>query len=1351
MSEKVIELKSIAKKYCFSSAKQSLISTFLFFFKKVKNKIEVWALKDINFSVKKGEIIGIIGENASGKTTILRIISGITVPSSGKVVVKGKVAGLLDLGAGFHPELTGRENIYLDAALYGLNKQDTDVVFEEILKFSGLEAAIDSQVKTYSQGMLVRLGFSVSVHVKPDIFLIDDSLAVGDEEFQRKCLARISAMNKQGTTVVIVSHDLDSLSRIANRGILLKNGQMVKDDSIDKSILRYVQAVGEKNSIACIDQGQLSVIFNNGKIVLLWDGKPITCDFGGYLSVKVLDKWLMSWQANWQMVKTEKDSFLMQGKWPNSGLNAEFQVKARSESEFECIGKINFGNNLKADKAVFGFMFNHKYIQYLDGNRLKQIQDQENSADRQWQDLYRTDQRDALLVLGASDQAPAVWASFEIDDLNGFGLIQTKGKSFEASVIQMQVLLAEELNVSCKTVIQLLNKKELEQKLKEEQEKVSISKHNLSIKLEQKCAHFFIGQQQITKAAGIRFGFEYQNHLYNLFDGQWKIRKNSSSEFLINSQFTAQGLSAELNLSLTDNELLIRLNLDNQQGEKREISSIQINADLIDEYNSYFSLDQESNFLAATEFDEKIILKEPNCGFIGFNHQGRDHCGIVFKTNDSGQINLYNSRREIGARRVQIISDDSGLINLDIIIIKQPLEKQKILLNLRERFNAENLLANDILRIDCSQDKIKLFLGSFEITALSGFISEVFINKRWYELHGVVKKIEKKDNFLFITIQRKFPDITEYWELELSQQSINWNVYLAIPEQISDFEYKIGIMLNLEFLQWINAYEKGSFLKNAAEMQKVELEELNSRLLGVSADDPSYCVLFENNSLADEQSYMPLLQESPQARVLNFLIKIVTKDWENKKKIVFSGKIKMINQKLWQKEIEEYVKQEFSIIPSDNYQLIAMQHKTAFFYLDRLISAGCGLGISFSAYDEFDSSRGYWQIKKEDKNTLNIHITYNIPQFAQNWYFRVKDGYVFWKVELEVFEQAVISSFTVNMFLPKVLNHWLTEQEQGIIAINPRNQEFKPINLIDNRSRYIVFKQEDQADNQSAAIAFAPFVDMQQWLMHIYKPASKDIIVLGIKRLFSEQEFLFKPGKYELFKANLEFFCPEKGANSFNQNIIQATVLPVNSLTKGKLKVVLEKAKIRLFHEGKELTRGLCLYTGIKLEEQWYDSSQAMCQIADGIDKIEAKFYLKNLKCAQTQKIEFINDKQILWQIDFVLNNESFEQITAGIMLSKEFTVWQTADDKQRTGKFSEQNKFNAWQQIAVSKNPIAVRGDQLPWVSWESVCSIDCDNMIEDSDKEHNSRMLGCKTKNITQQDNKISFIIKIKIDDQV
>jgi lipopolysaccharide transport system ATP-binding protein len=204
---------------------------------------EFWALKDVSFEVKRGEVLGIIGRNGAGKSTLLKILSRITEPTEGRVRIKGRVASLLEVGTGFHPELTGRENIFLNGAILGMTKAEIKRKFDEIVAFAEVEKFLDTPVKRYSSGMYVRLAFAVAAHLEPEILVVDEVLAVGDAEFQKKCLGKMNEVAGGGRTVIFVSHNMDALRRICTTGMVLVSGRTLVSDTIENAIGRYMSQV----------------------------------------------------------------------------------------------------------------------------------------------------------------------------------------------------------------------------------------------------------------------------------------------------------------------------------------------------------------------------------------------------------------------------------------------------------------------------------------------------------------------------------------------------------------------------------------------------------------------------------------------------------------------------------------------------------------------------------------------------------------------------------------------------------------------------------------------------------------------------------------------------------------------------------------------------------------------------------------------------------------------------------------------------------------------------------------------------------------------------------------------------
>jgi lipopolysaccharide transport system ATP-binding protein len=246
MTQPIIKIENISKKYSIGH-KEPYYSlrdqiSGLFSGKKEKKNEEFWALRDIDFEIEQGDTIGIVGRNGAGKSTLLKILSQITPPTTGKITMGGRVASLLEVGTGFNPELTGRENIFLNGAILGMTRSEIKRKFDEIVAFSEIEKFLDTPVKRYSSGMYVRLAFAVAAHLEPEILIVDEVLAVGDAQFQKKCLGKMSEVGKSGRTVIFVSHNMAAVNELCSKSVLLHKGKMVNFGDTSSIISEYLKS-----------------------------------------------------------------------------------------------------------------------------------------------------------------------------------------------------------------------------------------------------------------------------------------------------------------------------------------------------------------------------------------------------------------------------------------------------------------------------------------------------------------------------------------------------------------------------------------------------------------------------------------------------------------------------------------------------------------------------------------------------------------------------------------------------------------------------------------------------------------------------------------------------------------------------------------------------------------------------------------------------------------------------------------------------------------------------------------------------------------------------------------------------
>jgi len=303
----VIDVAHVSKR--FTVRKDSSIKERIVTFGRAgrRHREEFWALRDVDVQVRAGSTIGLIGHNGSGKSTLLKAVGGIIEPTTGTVQQRGRIAALLELGAGFHPDLTGRENVYLNGSVLGLSREEVTERFDDIVAFSGIGDFIDTQVKFYSSGMYVRLAFAVAVHTDPDILLVDEVLAVGDEAFQRKCLDRIRSFQTEGRTIVIVSHSLGQITELCDRAILMNEGNVVFDGDPSLAVARFRDLLEERRQAEIVDviadapHGRVLSTFahaigrNPGETIQVGDDIRIVAEVA---SDEQVDDWLISIQID---------------------------------------------------------------------------------------------------------------------------------------------------------------------------------------------------------------------------------------------------------------------------------------------------------------------------------------------------------------------------------------------------------------------------------------------------------------------------------------------------------------------------------------------------------------------------------------------------------------------------------------------------------------------------------------------------------------------------------------------------------------------------------------------------------------------------------------------------------------------------------------------------------------------------------------------------------------------------------------------------------------------------------------------------------------------------------------------
>jgi ABC-type polysaccharide/polyol phosphate transport system ATPase subunit len=521
----IIELKNISEKY------------------RIKFSIdgkttwdELWALQDVNIAVRKGEVLGVIGQNGAGKTTLLRLIAGMLIPDKGEISVQGKVSSLMELGAGFNPEFTGRENILINARVYGLHENSLAQKIPEILEFSGLGKFIDAPIKYYSQGMYMRLAFALAIFVEPDILLVDDILSVGDEDAQQKCIKKIFELKKSGKTIIVVSHDMNIVSRLCDRVILLDHGRVVQDDKPEKVLPYYLETAGDKKGVAILEQDKVRVVFNNGRIGVSHCGNLVTKGIGSHVVFfeHLLDSDLSSASLSWQVRSVSETEIIAEGSLRDGQLlqvwtiglslgELSFQVEMKEENKKEFhmdfflkpqytswyafgasgvfppfIHKTNC-QNLKAGVPEEGSIALNSGLQENGVPTLIFKNDARNSEIRLFNTGY--DQESRMLQIFSGQE----------------GLISIRCKICP-SMKEYEDFIERQKKV-------LLEKKDLGRIGKPAEQRISCGDVSFFVDIENKFLRIFSKDLEITSRDGLRARIAVGDSLYSSKDAQWQIHK----------------------------------------------------------------------------------------------------------------------------------------------------------------------------------------------------------------------------------------------------------------------------------------------------------------------------------------------------------------------------------------------------------------------------------------------------------------------------------------------------------------------------------------------------------------------------------------------------------------------------------------------------------------------------------------------------------------------------------------------------------------------------------------------------------------------------------------------------------
>ncbi|MFH1504116.1 MAG: ABC transporter ATP-binding protein [Candidatus Omnitrophota bacterium] len=786
-----------------------------------------WALRNIAFEVEQGDTLGIIGENGAGKSTLLKLIAGILKPDRGEIKVQGKVSGLMELGAGFQPELTGKENVYLNAGLFGLKQLQIEEKYDDIVNFASIGKFIHAPVKAYSQGMFVRLAFSIAIHMNPDILLIDDILSVGDEYFQGKCIKKIFELKEQGKTIIAVTHDMNMLRRICKRSILLKEGRIVKSDVTDKVIPLYTQMVGVKEGVDVLEKGPLNLVFNNGCFFLSWQDNLLTSNPGAYTAFCVENKWYNSSQADWKVEKKGDNKIIAKGKFYQLALTQIWSIELVDCCEIKWSVEIESQSQLKIQEGCISILLNSEYARWFSSKEKGEFPPIDNNS-RDWQELFGGDASMECIGVRANDASSIklpclVFEQFDHKIISQSGILNTdyfvNCRALRYRTLNFENCSADGLNrfiyFSGRII---LNISDIDSYLKKLQDEFTLSNKKLKLIFEKGQGILSYNNISLTKSEHISTSLYANGKRYHSRSARWELKKDSAGKLIARGSWQGLPIAQIWEIEMkSDSCFLWKVDMEVYEGINIEEQNFQFMCS--EDYQGWYSDYGVGEFPKKFLEDEMDILQRciPD-GPAGLLSQTNKFPDILleFSKNAGNFVKIFNSSFYHKSRvlRIDKIEPEAKTKFLpgkySCFAVEANLGKD----NRKQRKSSKNSLQAGYLSFNFDKGRGLLFWKGIELTKKLGLYTSIRSQGRWHDSYSkAIWKIEDNSKKKVKTQGKwRYLPITQCWEIELKEDNIlEVIIKINVEREIKIDRLQTNIMLLERYSQWITKSKKGFF------------------------------------------------------------------------------------------------------------------------------------------------------------------------------------------------------------------------------------------------------------------------------------------------------------------------------------------------------------------------------------------------------------------------------------------------------------------------------------------------------------------------------------------------------------
>ncbi|MDD4909319.1 MAG: ABC transporter ATP-binding protein [Candidatus Omnitrophica bacterium] len=824
---------------------------------------DFWALKGIDLNVGKGECFAVIGENGSGKTTLLRVISGMLMPDKGRVRLGGRVAGLMEIQAGFHPELTGRENIYNISALSGLSADETGACYADMVEFAAIGRFINAPVKTYSQGMLVRLAFAIAIHARTDILLVDDIFAVGDIYARRKCINKMFELKDKGLTIIFVSHDLDIARRLCKRGVLLREGRVIRAGSIDGLVSYYLETVGNKEGIALLQKGRLAIIFNNGKLIIRWNDSALTKGAAGHTVMSSSGRTYQSDTASWIIRQpAAADEIVAVGRWPDMPAELIWKIRCRGEKEFSWDVTLQARAQARIEDYTARLILTDEYEGWFTSQE-EYVFPEAFLHENEWQSRRIDDHLNWLIGLKTGADSGEGLPTLVLDssgaDKQGACQIGNTGIEASARGIQFNYVNPEPEHAAgsykfFSTGVKLFEERDRQDfecymaRARQAGRRRIISRGPLALCCGQRKIEIFLRDALLSSGAGLDTKFIWQGRTYSAAGGNWSVEKEGDNYLVVNIFWGPEAPFFQVwRMELRD-ESAIFWQADMEIRDGLEIRNRQVELFLSGRYDRWFTPSENGDFGAVEKKGNTVILSKYINDFSGVE-QSCLMPAVTFANQDGRARVSYISRgqdKELNTKLHYLEIDPAADAALEAgrhaffkgAIRIAPRQGQKGVDAVVNNNGAAAAINFNGVSLDFRHGRMRLFYEGVELTKGLGLYSAVLHEGNWHDSSQGLWKVEASDRERFVAVGRwPWLPVRQEWEVTLLDgRDIIWRITRDTRDGFDPDKEQVNLMLSDNYREWfVRERARGRFPEEFAEHTRGGFWE---RLWSAAAQSP---------------------------------------------------------------------------------------------------------------------------------------------------------------------------------------------------------------------------------------------------------------------------------------------------------------------------------------------------------------------------------------------------------------------------------------------------------------------------------------------------------------------------------